>query len=660
MEIKKITAEEARELQIQTRLEEHRSRADVGGADLIAPPIVVDAFIQPGNLATKDILANGFEIIIPEWARVEKQDRVDLFINNLPVYNNPIITIPDPAPKEVPEFRYRLEPYYLGGYQEDIKITYRTTSRSLVVGVSNALVVRVDRSPPGQKGSPEALQFPADMNNKVTLKYLDDHENQVIATVPAYEPMEVGQTVIVWWNGKKTTAISPVTVEAKHVADKAVPIVIPGAQIRGSKDERVILQYSLTSRAGFEGAPSEMSIIEISLDPEPVDLPDPIVPLAADGEIDLTDADKGVEIRINAYKNAINGDSIVAYWGGSSLSAEAVIATNFPIYVPVPRSVVLAEDSGNIPVYYEVRRVGSVTKSNTIQVKVDVRTVGPVDPHPSTPVNEALQPPVIQGGSKSYPKNELRIKDLGKPATATIPFFQSAQGTMSAPIITQPGAQITLMWGAWPNPPIHIGPMTVTESDLQAKTFPDIVIPSAIVDTTADNDALEVYYVLSRPDTDKPLNPVSSPSSSVVVEMNVPGGPEGLHAPIIMGANSANWLVKASVKPGGVNIKIAPYPGMKVNDIVELHWVSYSTDDNTPGTEIDLTEYKQSIIVTNVQMTYGMEYTVPYAPYIERILPATGNRGIGSGMANYTVTQNGKPYTSRDAVIQIDLTGPGG
>lgn len=660
MDTKKISAEEARGLQTQLRLEQYRNRAETGTLPLEAAQ-PVDAFIQPGNLATKDILANGFELLIPKWARIAADDDVYLKINNVDVYNTPIYTVPNPLPTVETPLIYKVEAFYLGGYKGEIKFQYLIESGSGQRDASDFLTIVIDREPPGDGKVPEALQFPPAMGNKITLKYLDDNQDQVIATVPAYTRMEAGQTVSLWWNGKKTTAVAPVIVTAEDVTNGTVQIVIPGAQFRGVTDERVMLQYSLSNRAGFESSPSESSAIMISLEPEAADLKNPVVPLAADGLIDLADADKGVEIKIDAYTNIMTGDAIVAHWGVSALNSETVIANNFPVYVSVPRSVVLREGSGSIPVYYEVMRGGAATQSNTIQVIVDVTTVGPVDPDPTTPVNEALQVPWIQGGSKLHPFNELGIQDKGKAATATIPFNQSIQGNTAQPIITTPGAQITLMWGAYPGSPIPIGPVTVTQAHLDAKELPQITIPAAIIDATPDGNAFEVYYTLIRPAGDTVKNPVSSPSAKLTIEMNIPGGPDGLLAPTIMGTTKKNWITKETIQAGGgVKIKVDMYSGMKVGDNVELHWIAYSSTNNAPGTEIAATEYTQNKTVVTVDITNGLEFSVPYTPYVEQIAAETGNQRQGSGAATYTVTQNSKNYASKEAIVKIELSSPGG
>lgn len=350
MVTKKISADEARELQTQLRLKQYRDREENGFPPMV-PPTFVDAFIQPGNLATKDILVNGFDLVVPPWPRVSVDDDVHLFINNTLVFKDPIYTVPNPLPNPLPPITYKVEPFYLGVYKGGIKIQYRVESGSGQTDVSELLEIQIDREPPGTGASPAALQFPAAMNNKVTLQYLDANQNQVIATVPTYAPMEAGQTVTLWWNGKRTAAIAPVTVTALDVANGTVSIIIPGAQFRGVTDESVLLQYSLSNRAGFEGFPSETSTLAISLQPQPNNLRAPTVPLAADGLIDLADADKGVEIQVDAYTNVINGDQIVAYWGNTALNPEAVLANNFPVFVSVPRSVVLAEGSGDITVH---------------------------------------------------------------------------------------------------------------------------------------------------------------------------------------------------------------------------------------------------------------------------------------------------------------------
>lgn len=659
MEEKKISAEEARALQRQKRLERYRNRAEETDNKLVAPT-VKEALVQPGNLASQSILRNGFTIRIPEWGRVIPGDMVSVYINSALVETNPVYTVPPGVFNIVEPIEYTIKAYYLGGYRGAVKVQYvvRPPSNPEMASVSENLYVNIDREPPGGGTSLEPLKFPAEMNNTVTRKYLTENQNRVIATVPGYPNMEVGQEVSLWWNGVKTSAVSRVVVSAEDVLNHSVSITIGGDQFLALADDRVMLQYNLTNRIGIEGFPSQSAYLKMQLEPGPENLPDPVVPFAADGLIDLEDANHGVEIEVGSYTNAKNGDIVAAYWGGIPVETEAVTANNFPVTLSVPRSVVLTAGSGSIPVYYEVLRGGVSTKSNTIQIEVDVATVGPVDPDLITPVNEALQPPLIIGGSGLNPNNALGIKDRGKNATATIPFFQSARGKPSDPIVAVAGAEINLMWGEQPS--TVIGPVTVTQAHIDAQMLPSINIPAAIVDATPDSSAYKVYYTLSRGGGNPVKNPVMSPAASVLVEMNVPGGPDGLRAPKIQGINAYGWLLKKDLKlAGGLGVRVEPYSGMKVNDQVELRWVSYSSLDHAVGTDIIGTEYSHTIQVTAVDLTNGLNFLVPYSSSLEPIFTSNSSK-IGSGGATYIVTQNGKPYESQTAFVLIDMSTPEG
>lgn len=659
MESKKMNAHEARALQTQLLLKRYHDYDTANDLGLPAPVIEDGDFLPTDNLITSDTLDSGFKIRIKSWGYANG-DKLSLYLGGTLVYPDPTFEVKDY--KDTTDVYYQIAPWQINVYSGKFNIYYgvKSAAQPNIESGSGTLTITVDRSSPNGNAAPGPLKFPDGMNNTVTLKYLADHEDKVIVKVPAYAHMEAGQTVTLWWNGKKMLGMLPVEVSAQDVIDNEVSIEIPGDSFRNSKDEKVALKYTLTSRAGFEGKLSEENTLIVSLLPDPTNLPDPIVPLAADGLIDLEDANQGVMIQIDTYENVLVGDTIIAYWGGLPLRHEIESVRAFPIFIPVPRKTIIDRGSGQIPVNYQVLRGGLVYPSNILDVKVDVGHVGPpIDPDPTTPVNEALPLVSIKGGSNLYPINHLGVKDGRKAAIATIPFYQSSAGQPDEPIITQVDAQIMLVWGAQSSSPINIGPVTVLKSHLDSKTLPEITIPSDIVDTTHDSKDFQVFYQLIRPATNPVGNPVSSPSTSVVVALNPPGGLDGLKSPEIQDLTSTGWLVKDKIENTGVSIMVKPYSGMEVGDKVEINWTAFSSTDNTPGTEIDGSKYTDSKIVTAVALVNGVLFTVPYSPNVELILAHSLNQRQGSATALYTVTQDGQLYDSPPKNVPIELAGPG-
>lgn len=146
MDTKKISAEQARAYQKQLRLEQFRNRAETGTLPL-QPAEPVDAFIQPGNLATKDILRDGFELRIPEWTRIAGDDDVILFINNVEVFDNPIYSVPETyIPGSYTPVIYPVPSFYLGGYKGTITLKYHVLSGSGQRDVSEPLEIEIDQS----------------------------------------------------------------------------------------------------------------------------------------------------------------------------------------------------------------------------------------------------------------------------------------------------------------------------------------------------------------------------------------------------------------------------------------------------------------------------------------------------------------------------------
>ncbi|AJY39483.1 hypothetical protein I6G56_25680 [Burkholderia humptydooensis] len=648
MTTSRITAEQARALQRSIRLVRYQ-RMKARAPLALGAPTVPDA-LGDDNLLPKDVLIAGMRVQVPRWDRVLLDDVLTVSWREEIVYT---YTVTDPDNQVFPiEHTIPVDKLSTDG---TFVLKYIVEADSGQPSPSDETRVKIDRRPPHQGNIPDAMVFPPDVvRDGITLEYLDANGDEVIATVPDWGDMEVGQTVHPQW---MTQLLQEIEVTPEHVTNREVPVPIPGELIRATGEGTRTAIYHLTSRAGFDGERSIPSNVNVLLKPVPANLKTPRVPLAADGLIDLVDADAGVAIEVDAYDNVEPGDLVLAVWGATPLTPVPVVPGVFPVAVDVPRQTILATGSGTaINVSYEVQRGNKRYGPASTTVNVDVDTVAPVDPDPTDPENGALDPVTVIGGSGTSPNNELLQPDRGQDATVTVPYYERIGDPGGLPDLPVLGTIITLYWGQAPLPVVTIGEHTVDQDDIDNQAFPDFTVDKAIVNATANNPAFPVYYTLSRPSTAPTPNPVLAPARSVKVKLTGPGGDLGLQKAVFPEASDRGWWLPAQVINGG-KVKVNVYELMKEGDEVTLFWQAFSTTNAAPGSEITGTDYSFPVTVGAPELANGVDFVVPYADKIEPISGVPSKQG--SGRVTYTVEQDGDTFTSIEpAVVKVELGQP--
>lgn len=636
---KKITAQQARDIQytaLNTRA--RKLYQDAPQANLTAP--AVPNALAPDNLLPFDQVEHGMDVEIPRWSY---NDDDELYVYwNEPAdtdKGSPIFKAIYPTAPTFP-VTFKVEPGVLGGGTSTNTLSYKVVRNSGQDNVSDVTIVKVDTRPPGH-----GVQLPAPVvdSTEVTPEYLAANNDVLKATIPAWaSAFEAGVVITPFYNYQ---ALTPVLVTQDDVDAGEVSFDIPGDMIRKSGEGILQTYYIASSRAGYDSARSRTAPVVVYLTESPTGLQAPLVPLADDGLIDLEDIDAGVVVNIPAFQHFQASDTITVHWGGQTLAAVPVGSGDFPVPIAVLRSLIIAEGSGTVDVYYVITRDSRTFTSPSTSVEVDITTVGPVDPNPETPENEALLPPTIKGGASGQ-DNVLTPEDKGLNATATIPFYSENVAA---------GQVIKLYWGKAPAASVFVGEYTITAEDITNQAFPAITVPARIVDATGNNPSLQVYYTIQASAAADPVNPVLSMPQTVRVRLTGPGGPGGLTAAVFPDVNSRGWLLLAAVEKGA-NVTVSVYEQMKIGDIVTIKWMAYS-DTNT-ATPIMETEYTSpQVTVTQVEIANGVKFVVPYNSSIFPILAASAS-GQGSAKVVYTVEQDGDTFTSAEATVKIDLKKP--
>lgn len=594
---------------------------------MVAPS--VPEALEPDNLLHVTTLESGMTVSIPEWPRVLPDDKLEVHWKGNIVHTFDVV---DPQDVVFP-YTFIVSPNDLKG-DGVFPLFYSVTASSGASDDSDQTFVKIDTSSPNLGNVPEALIFPDDvLSNGLTSEYLEENDDQVIAVVPQYAGMEAGQTVHPSFYNRQ---LDSVVVTETDVTNGQVPIIIPGETVREVGEGEQISTYFLTSRAGFDGLRSAPASVNVLLSPVPADLLPAHVPLADDGLIDIPDANLGVLVEIEEYKNASSSDIIWVKWGNQQLQPTAVIPGGFPITIPVLRSTIIQAGSGEITVSYHITRSNMNFLAPDEVVQVDVTTVGPVDPNPGTPENEALEPPVVVGFSAT--ENELIPEDYDNPVQVTIPFYEEAQV----------GEKIKVYWGH--APATLAVSYTVSESDITSQVFAPLEVAAEIVNTTPNDAAFPVSYTIGRATGTE--NAVSSPAQFVNVHMSRPGGVEGLDPAVFTETNAQGWLLKEQIEDG-TEVLVNVYENMAIGDIVTLNWMAFSTTNAAPGTEIEGSEYSDFVTVSEPELANGITFNVP-KEFIDPIAEVSPTYQ-GAGQVFYTVTQGGSDTTSSEEVVKIDL-----
>lgn len=629
----KITAEQARSLQRNACL----ARAEFRRNQVRAlDPLTVDGLLFDDNLVPISLLDQGLSVHIPAWDRAQAGDELRVKWDGLPIFR---LVLSDPATELPYDYHLPAERLLLDGAHQ---LSYNVKAISGTGGESPAFLITVDHAPPNYGNIPGALTFPEEvMTDGITAQYLADNDDKVVATVPPYAKMEADQSVSVVWD--ISLAVPKATVLPEHV-DVGVPVDIPGDIIRAGGDGPIDVTYYLTSRAGLDGAISQHSFVDVILSAPPSGLLPPSVPLAADGIVDLTDADVGVIIEVPAYQNAGAGDLVAASWGTAALALYPMPLDGLPAEIAVPRATVLSVGNGDISVSYQIMRNGHPFSADPITVKVDVTQVGPVDPDPSTPENESLAKPTVRGGVSGL-ANELDPSDAAVAAQVTVPMYDEAKV----------GEIVTVHWGSGSSASV-LTPYAITQADIDAETIPAFLVDVPILQAMPNDPAWPLHYTLSRPQGSATENPVLSPTQTINAHMVGPGGQDGLPPATFPDINEAGWLLRPTVDPDGAKVKVAAYENMQVGDVVSLEWAAYSTTNTQSGSEISGAQFTDDITVTAETLGKDLDFVVPFEEYIQPI-ETESDELQGSALVTYVVTPEGEDieFRSEQATVKIEL-----
>lgn len=500
---------------------------------------------------------------------------------------------------------------------------------------SPAIPVIVDRTAPGGDLL-AALVFPAvTQDGMLTADELTALGNVLVAEVPGYTGIAWGDHIRSFWgavSGPEHTVIP------EEVSMNRVMLSFPRVFLESLGDVTDPVYYTVTDRAGNVSIHSLPKRFRLFLREVPEDFPAPLCAQADDSLIDDADARAAVLVEIPQFPDAQPGDKVMLYWGDTAMPEATLMAgdeTQNPIFgINVRYPVIALPGDGLVSLRYEVRRSGELIGSSlTLEVNVNLQLPGPQDPDPETPENESLGLPVIRGTSDN-PNNQDNIideDDFLLEAKAIIPWRDEF-------IVSD---VIRLYWGAQVTPVVFPIKSTDLNRDLE------LIVPNQLIANEGSGDLIKASYTVTHngnPNTSR------SPAQGVVVNAkgDLPGGVDGLAAPIFSNANENN-AISPILSPDGTPIHIAPYENIDKYPRVTLVFHGYNAaNGNTPVPGASL---EQTHVLDEFEMISGYDFRIS-----DRQL-----RLICTGRAEayYKVEGPNGPVNSKTAPVLIRMAIPG-
>lgn len=562
-------------------------------------PFIVKGALGDGTLPL-DLLTRDLSVEIPRPERADPQyDKLQL------IWDGAAVGVPVPVVAADMTQRLLLPQALLqveGRHTLDYMM-YHGIGGNPQLADQTQLVI-VDLTAPGTDHL-GALLFAPDHYHGVT------EQNLVAGVLPAFVPGWLGQAsgdVATLWvaMGRYPAQSDFVELAACETTVKTagtrLVLDIPRHVLTALGDGCISFSYKVRDKAGNRrGNLAYSTSLKVLLDHAPEALRPPFVAAAVDGLITWADARQGVDVTIPRYDNASPADAISVAWGNEHslyipLAPEPVGGYPDPIMiVRVPRTLVQLQGNGTAAVAYTVLRDGvRFGPSHHIDVQVDLRTPGGVDPDPLTPEHDNLQN--AQVFSRSGALNEIPESDYGHDAEILIPRLGK-----NGAVVWADGDELEIVWAG-----ITVGRRIAGDSaDIR------FVIDHASVIEQAPAGEIDVSYRIKRPLG----NGHFGVAQSAVIPVRVihaaalPGGRSGVPLAVYPEAfqSSVHLVINKAAGIDGTYIRVplvhpgtaaTPLENVASGDQLSVRFVAvnHRTDPSA-----------QEIAATEVRMTHTLE-----------------------------------------------------
>ncbi|WP_312936446.1 hypothetical protein [Pseudomonas sp.] len=485
----------------------------------------------------------------------------------------------------------------------------------------------------------------------VTDAYFTTNPLGIKVTLPDYPGRVASDSYALYYSDTVPTAPYPDPVAVGQVP-KDMIVLIPKAVVDAKGDGHFYIVYLLLDKATNRSRISEVAEVYVNLGTLPDTLQAPVVPLAADGLIDLQDAQASIDVEIPAFNNHRPSDYIEVTWGTAPPFSEQIGSRSFPLLLQVPADrllVAYGSASGSVvtPVSYKVLRHGVAYGPESVDVNVDFSVIGPPRPNPDPtwpdPVNDQLLAPAITGKTSNI-ENELKREDASQAATLAFDLYPSAKD----------GEVVDFYWaGTLVKEATHV--VDITQG---AKIT--VEIPWAYILAAGNQVDLPVYYTIRKALDEG--NEQRSVSALVNVDA-VTVVPDSA----VFERMQGRWLNCKSLWEDADNPAGDPAFRVSVNALAqhlptggEVTMVWTALGGRTGDTEIAAAKKTEVITITQAQAENGFTWDIK--PYAIHILPIHNHNSLGPdgrGRVHYSLVYGGETIRSEDVEALVGI-GVGG
>lgn len=244
---------------------------------------------------------------------------------------------------------------------------------------SGSLFITIDKTRPVLASSDERLIFAAEViANGVTDYYLQTHNDEVLAELPAYDAVKPGDTLTWFWD---RTPFDRDQAGSRDLvlADTGKPLLIAfgGEMIRARGDGPRYVYYQVRDRAGNDSPDARPVTLTIAATPAPRDLPWPVVePATGAGErvtLEPEKTDSGVWVVVPDQATVQPDEVIWVQWAQVGQLGSYRTSKPQPVdsrrYL-IPKEHVAPHIGKQLPVSYEVIGPTGTFPSDTRQLQV--------------------------------------------------------------------------------------------------------------------------------------------------------------------------------------------------------------------------------------------------------------------------------------------------
>lgn len=534
--------------------------------NLLDPPLV-DGLLA-GNLLPADKQKIPLPVVVPMWDGAPPSELAPHHLlvlwNGRPIGDVKFIK---PGDADGPQHRTHNVPV------DQLTEGTHTATYSVQIGtepvrISHAQEVVIDAAAP-ELGPDNALQFPeVVVDEGITEEYLDENQDQVLATVPPYVEPQAGDVIQFYWDKEDGENYLLGTLPLGSPVPDPIQLAFPGAGIRERGVGTFLARYAVIDRVGHTSGFSQYVSVEVVEEDEEEEEeypPESITPPYCSSSDRMTDdgtlnqhvlaRGEGLGVWVHDWLNmspyeGLN-DTIELQWSSapvpvpesfSTVDTMVVIApadrNTFPRRLVIPHAT-LPEDGRGWVRYCIVLFNGAPTWSTAIPVICDstapYRNADPLPIEvPDEPITDAYfveNPTGVLCTVPDYPD--------WQPGDVVVVYWLNT-------LLDDPGAQ---------EPAGHF----VVERSPHT-----LRVPKAVVEATGDGGCYVVYRLI-----DKATNR-SAASTYTKVTVALGALPDNLQPPLVPQADDG--CVDLADAFDGVYVDVPPYDNWKTGDRIRLQW----------------------------------------------------------------------------------------